>query len=95
MDYTNVIYAIVWKLLLEEAPADFRNQSITRLSSAGNMIEGLMGIVWLGSDCRYQQFRENIERKKWARDVWGASHEFMQLVKRKECTHCLPTRCIY
>ena len=47
-DFTNVIYALVWGLLLDEAPPWYRLQSISNPVSCGNMLESLMTIASSG-----------------------------------------------
>ena len=67
VDFTNCIYAIVWHLLLLEAPPSLYVQNITRPVSCGNMLESLMAIAFFGP--------QNIgDVEQWLRTERWATH---------------------
>ena len=62
VDFTNCIYAIVWRLLLQEVPSEWEIQSIWDLNSCGNMVESLMAFAFFGPS-KYEHVREYLESK--------------------------------
>ena len=65
VDFTNCIYALVWRLLLEEAPGRFRIQRITRPIACGNMLESLMAIAFFGP-VEMGTVRRRLGTQQWA-----------------------------
>ena len=65
VDFTNCIYAIVWRILLEEAPPRFQLQSISNLNSCGNMVESLMAIAFFGP-FNVAHVMEHLSGESWA-----------------------------
>ena len=50
-DRGNVYYAAAWGLIKDELPAASSLQRLTSLNSSGNMIEMLLGVLWLQANC--------------------------------------------
>ena len=78
-DFTDNIYAIVWRLLLEEVPAEFRVQNIWNPNSCGNMVESLMAIAFFGPS-KLETVRGYLSTEKWARPrVVEAAARFLEV----------------
>ena len=65
IDFTNCIYAIVWRLLLEEVPPEFQVQNIWDLNECGNMVESLMAIAFFGPST-IANLMQHLTTQKWA-----------------------------
>ena len=65
IDFTDCIYAIVWRLLLEEVPPEFQVQNIWGLNACGNMVESLMAIAFFGPS-NMANVMEHLTAEKWA-----------------------------
>ena len=84
-DYTNVIYAICWKMLLEEVEPDSWLHHVTNRVKAGNMIEGLLGIAWLGDPARssrWDRYLNEVGRHDWAHSCWSQVFNWLHQWRR-------------
>ena len=66
-DFTDCIYAIVWRLLLKEASEKFAVQRIWNANTCGNMVEALMAIAFFGPST-IADLRDYLGTQAWAED---------------------------
>ena len=79
VDFTNCIYAIAWRLLLEEVPETFHIQQVSSLNSSGNMLESLMAIAFFGQ-LEMENVHTLLMSKSWARKEWDPTTVFLREV---------------
>jgi len=78
VDYTNVVYRLVWILMLEEVPPNWwYMQNVSSLKSAGNVLEAVMGIAFLDS--------KRSTREEWAELMRARHLEVTSLGLSKSC----------
>ena len=65
VDFTNCIYALVWRLILEEAPDRYQIQYISNPNACGNMLESLMAIAFFGPP-QMGNVGDRLRTQRWA-----------------------------
>jgi len=82
LDYTNVVYRLVWFLILEEVPPTWNMQTVSSLRNTGNALEALMGIAWLDSKLSTREKWAELMRTRnhtWAtKEEWNKGYDFVK-----------------
>ena len=85
VDYTNVIYRLVWFLILEEVPSTWYMQTVSSLKNAGNTLEAIMGIDWLDSKLSTREEWADLMRARsltcFTKQEWHKGYDFVKDVQ--------------
>ena len=78
VDLTNVVYATAWHYLMQETSLICEARSVTSLNGSGNMIEMVLGLMYLVDrlPLSLDDFHAECTRRQleWARDYWRPTY---------------------